>query len=1124
MEATIRRVEDGFEMGLLWRYDNVCFPDSYPMALRRLQSLEKRLSKDPVLEARVREQIMQFEQGLVLTSRSSTEPKKPDKLRLIWDAKARSGEMSFNNALLKGPDLLVVLTEVLLRFRQGNIAMVGDIEEMFHQIWIRPADRQAQRFLYRLHPEQDPQIYVMDVASFGATCSPSLAQFVKNKNAEEFAESFPRAAKAITQNHYVDDFLDSVDTEEEAIRLITEVKHTHSQAGFNIRNFCSNSSEVLASIGEPEAQQKVSMNLENASESERVLGLIWKPKEDIFTFDVSSMKEEIKLLIQSGTTPSKRQVLQTVMSLFDPLGFIAHFVVHGKILMQQIWRTGTDWDEPITKELEAKWIQWCQYMQRLDQVKVPRCYFNGVAIAALEHAEAHLFVDASELACAAVLYLRYVDGGRPKCALVAAKTKVAPLKPLSIPRLELQAAMIGARLMNSTLSSLDFKVSKHFFWTDSSTVLSWLRSDSRRYHQFVAFRVGEILTTTNVDEWRHVPSKVNIADVATKWKDGPSFYPNDPWFSSPEFLYQTKEKWPPEAPGKLTETETELRAAFLFHGIIPQVAVKFNRFSKWNRLLRTTAYVLRAVRRFRGEKPSNPYILSQKELADAETAIWTQIQAETYPDEYAILQRNLASPLNHVPIPKSGPLYGLSAFLDERGVIRMNSRISTAPSLTKDIKYPIVLPRKRHGVYLLAESYHRKFLHANGETIGNEMRQRFWIPGLRVLIRQLSKQCMTCRVRKAEPLPPMMSAHQTFRVTGMVRPFTHTGVDYLGPILVKQGRSLAKRWVALFTCLTIRAVHLEVVHSLSTQSCVMAIRRFVARRGSPESFYSDNGTNFLGASNLLRVQIQNIHEDSPHMAGSWERMVRSVKVAIAAIADHPHHPSDEVLETVVLEAESIVNSRPLTYIPLESTEQESLTPNHFLLFGTKGISQQGISMKVEGNTLRDSWRLAQCLVNHFWSRWIREYVPTITRRTKWFEPVKPLEAGDLVLVIENGKRNGWLRGRVVDVMKAKDGQVRRAFVMTKNGLFNRPAVKLAVLDLQTPGDGPELHGQGMLRTLAVRSTQETSSARRPMILLHFRPPQPRCSEYPPEPVLCNAQHSSVESVRQLSAMNSNKRP
>lgn len=349
------------------------------------------------------------------------------------------------------------------------------------------------------------------------------------------------------------------------------------------------------------------------------------------------------------------------------------------------------------------------------------------------------------------------------------------------------------------------------------------------------------------------------------------------------------------------------------------------------------------------------------------------------------------------------------------------------------------------------------------------MRQRFSIAGMRNLIRTVATQCMTCRVKKALPQPPMMAPLPEARVTGLVRPFTHTGVDYFGPIQVKQGRSSVKRWVALFTCLTVRAVHLELVHSLSTQSCIMAIRRFVARRGSPQSFYSDNGTNFVGASNLLAKQIQDIHEDcaatftnsatswefnppsTPHMGGSWERMVRSVKTAMIAIADHPHHPSDEVLQTVATEAEAVVNSRPLTYVPLESAEQEALTPNHFILFGTKGISQPSTSLNTVEGSLRDSWRLAQYLVDQFWCRWIREYLPTITRRTKWFEPVKPLEPGDLVLVVEEGKRNGWLRGRILDVIKAADGQVRRAVVRTKNGVVSRPAVKLAPLDLRTSG-------------------------------------------------------------------------
>ncbi|XP_062542447.1 uncharacterized protein LOC134210417 [Armigeres subalbatus] len=822
------------------------------------------------------------------------------------------------------------------------------------------------------------------------------------------------------------------------------------------------------------------MNLEKSGESERVLGLIWKPTEDVFTFDLSSLKDEIRVLIDSTRTPTKRQVLRTIMSLFDPLGFISHFVIHGKILMQQIWRAGTDWDEFISDDLQEKWRYWCQYMQRLEEVSVPRCFFNMMESSAVKKVEAHLFVDASEGACAAVLYLRLVDNGLPRCALVAAKTKVAPLRPVSVPRLELQAAMIGTRLLDAVMTSLDIQVATRYLWSDSLTVLSWLRSDSRKYHQFVAFRVGEILTTTSVDEWHYVPSRLNVADLATKWKDGPNFDPNSPWFRAPDFLYSSKEQWPKEPAQKCTETNNELRAAFLFHGIIPQPLFTVARFSNWNRLLRTAAYVLRSVCRFKGEKGFKQNPLTQKELYDAENVLWRQIQTDMYPDEYAILLRNRENPRNPVPLPKSSPLNRISPFLDETGVIRMNSRLTAAKSIATDLKYPIILPRQHAATYLLVDNYHRRFLHGNGETVCNEMRQRFYIPGLRTVIRQVSKQCVICRVKKTIPQPPMMAQLPEVRVTGLVRPFTHTGVDYFGPIQVKLGRSLVKRWVALFTCLAIRAVHVELVQGLSTQSCILAIRRFVARRGSPKSFHSDNGTNFLGASNLLAKQIRDIHEDcavtftnsgtswefnppsAPHMGGSWERMVRSVKVAIAAIADHPHHPNDEVLQTVIAEAESVINSRPLTYIPLEFAEQEALTPNHFLLFGTQGVVQPASVLNTTGSSLRDSWRLAQYLVDQFWRRWLREYLPTITRRTKWFEPVKPLEPGDLVLVVDEGKRNGWLRGRILNVITAGDGQVRRAVVQTKNGLLHRPAVKLALLDLQTSGR-PGTTRAGMLR-------------------------------------------------------------
>ncbi|XP_062542502.1 uncharacterized protein LOC134210470 [Armigeres subalbatus] len=297
----------------------------------------------------------------------------------------------------------------------------------------------------------------------------------------------------------------------------------------------------------------------------------------------------------------------------------------------------------------------------------------------------------------------------------------------------------------------------------------------------------------------------------------------------------------------------------------------------------------------------------------------------------------------------------------------------------------------------------------------------------------------------------------------------------MGPFLVKVGRSSVKRWICLFTCLTIRAIHLELVHSLTSTSCVMAFRRFVARRGAPMEIFSDNGTNFVGANRQLSEEKQNIRKinetcastftnaltqwhfnvpAAPHMGGPWERMVRSVKVAMQAISNSPRHPSDEVMETIMLEAEGIVNSRPLTYIPLEDENQESLTPNHFLLYGSTGIKQPAVDPVNDGNVLRDSYRLSQCIMNEFWRRWTREYLPILTRRTKWFETTRPLKPGDLVIVVDDTIRNKWERGRILDTFPDKAGQVRRAKVKTARGVFTRHAIRLAVLDVAGPDKNP----------------------------------------------------------------------
>jgi transposase InsO family protein len=306
-----------------------------------------------------------------------------------------------------------------------------------------------------------------------------------------------------------------------------------------------------------------------------------------------------------------------------------------------------------------------------------------------------------------------------------------------------------------------------------------------------------------------------------------------------------------------------------------------------------------------------------------------------------------------------------------------------------------------------------------------------------------------------------------FRLERSVRPFAVTGVDYFGPMEVKIGRRREKRYGALFTCMNTRAVHLELAESLDTDAAIMAIRRFVARRGCPSKMLSDNGTNFHGADNEMKKAIKELDTEkmqaefaakgmewqfnppsAPHMGGCWERLVQSVKKALKATLKEMV-PKEAVLQTLLVEAENIVNSRPLTHVSVDPDDPESLTPNHFLIGSSSGNAAPGKFVEMD-LCLRKQWRIAQRLVDRFWKRWVQEYLPTLTRRTKWFRRTAPVKIGDLVFIADgNLPRNQWPRGLVVGTSPDKEGQVRVAEVKTQFGMLTRPVVKLCVLDILT---------------------------------------------------------------------------
>ncbi|XP_055622898.1 uncharacterized protein LOC129766398 [Toxorhynchites rutilus septentrionalis] len=538
MMRSVTKFENGrWQTGLLWKFDDIRLPDSRPMALRRHTCLMKRMERDLSLAATLRAKMDEYsEKGYVrkLSLEELQEHRdriwylpifpvfnlnKPNKIRMVWDAAATVRGVSLNTVLMKGPDLLTALPFVLYGFRERPIAVSGDIAEMFLRILMSPLDQHCQRIIWC---EQDGTIaeYVVTVMTFGAKCSPSCAQFVINENAARFTAQFPEAVEAIRKCHYVDDMLVSVDTEEEAIKLSKDIQHIHLQGGSTMRNWISNSPAVLQALGEP-GQVEKNLGVDNEAVLEKILGMWWDTRTDTFRYKLSTQRNQE--LLSGSKHPTKRDVLRVLMSVYDPLGLISHYMIYLKLLFQEIWRMGSSWDDEIGENQLIKWNNWLQLLPEVESVRIPRCYHLSPSRGRLRTIELHTFVDASELGYAAVCYFRFIEGDRISCSLVGSKSRVAPIKFVSIPRLELQAAVIGTRLARSIEEGHSIRVDRRVFWTDARDVICWLKSDHRKYSQFVAFRVGEILEVTNIEEWRWIRGKINVADEGTKWDGTPNF-------------------------------------------------------------------------------------------------------------------------------------------------------------------------------------------------------------------------------------------------------------------------------------------------------------------------------------------------------------------------------------------------------------------------------------------------------------------------------------------------------------------------------------------------------------------------------------------------------------------------
>jgi hypothetical protein len=582
---------------------------------------------------------------------------------------------SLNQFIHQGPKLQRELIDVLIRFRKNPVALVCDIAEMYLRVEIDPVDRQYFRFLWRnMEPNKSPDIYEFSRVVFGVNCSPFLAQFVSQQHATKLSQKFPLATETVLKSIYMDDCMDSVLNDYQGVELYKQLSELWRQAGMHTRKWLSNSDSVLECV--PLEDQASEIEIEGDQlQGTKTLGILWLAREDVFTF---RYKQPDDTFIYT-----KRSVLKKVASLFDPLGLLAPFIIRAKILLQKMWVSGFDWDEKLDVDLTSEAENWFREIADISEVRISRC-LRLAEPEQLISMTLHVFADASGLAYGAVAYTRCVYMSHcVSCHMVCSKTRVAPLLSTSIPRLELMAAVLALRLGITTAGTRGISISDVVFWSDSMNVLCWIYSQSRSYKPFVANRVGEIQTSTNPGQWKHVPTKQNPADMASRGIAALDLVNNSMWWTGPEFLSTAEDNWPVQPVKTATSvsqerqevnrnrieavTTTMLTRNYTVIKLCDRLAPV--RYSNFRRLSRTQAWVLRFINNCQSLKQNRIQgELHREEIQESEILLLKACQQEAFSDEYrALMQQS--------PLQTNSKLLVLNPQLDEDGIIRSNSRL-----------------------------------------------------------------------------------------------------------------------------------------------------------------------------------------------------------------------------------------------------------------------------------------------------------------------------------------------------------------------------------------------------------------------------------------------------------------
>ncbi|KAK7929669.1 hypothetical protein WMY93_006064 [Mugilogobius chulae] len=556
MDASAKLKDGKYCVNLPFKNESISLPNNLAVAKQRIQSLKKRF----VHNQQFHQEYVKYMKNIVASNYAERVPEdqvnksdgrvwyiphhgvyhpRKGALRVVFDCGATFKGVSLNDELLQGPNLTSTLLGVLMRFRQQPIGFMGDIQAMYHQVRVPEEDRDFLRFLWWPNGDtsQEPVPYRMTVHLFGAISSPSCAAYALKRTAQENESEFPAMViETLQQNFYVDDCLKSAATETEAIHLIHDLIALCGKGGFVLEKWISNSRVVLQAISKEQRAKELKMlDLDiDKLPVERALGLQWCVETDAFKF-----KMEVK-----HQALTRRGMLSVNSSVYDPLGFLAPVTLHAKIMQQELCKRGCSWDDSLPQDIWQRWKKWLEELELLATFSVDRC-IKPADFTVLKQAQLHHFSDASEEGYGIVSYIRMVDQkGHIHVAFLLGKARVTPLKAVTIPRLELSAAVLAAKMNTMIKAELGVPLQESVFWTDSTSVLKYVNNEDRRFHTFVANRIATIRDLSDPKQWRHVSTKENPADYVSRGMKVSDFLSSRRWLEGPEFLWKEEEKWP----------------------------------------------------------------------------------------------------------------------------------------------------------------------------------------------------------------------------------------------------------------------------------------------------------------------------------------------------------------------------------------------------------------------------------------------------------------------------------------------------------------------------------------------------------------------------------------------------